>query len=197
MYFTTYQKQRILYFYYQGWKAPTIAKRLKQEGLSGSRRGIDKFLKRFLETGSIARQPGQGRPSKITSEIKDIVEAQMRLDDETTAIQLHQLLISRGYNISKRTVLRCRTSLGWTFRGSAYCQLIREANKVKRLNFAQKYIEEATSATGFEDVVWTDECSVQLETHRRFCCRKRGEPPKHKRRYANSTYKMLLHAQCL
>ena len=72
----------------------------------------------------------------------------MRLDDETTAIQLHQLLISRGYNISKRTVLRCRTSLGWTFRGSAYCQLIREANKAKRLAFAQKYVEEATSATG-------------------------------------------------
>lgn len=198
MYFTTYQKQRILYFYYQGWKAPTIAKLLKQEGLSGSRRGIDKFLKRFLETGSIARQPGQGRPSKITTEIKEIVEAQMRLDDETTAIQLHELLISRGYNISKRTVLRCRTSLGWTFRGSAYCQLIREANKAKRLAFAQKYVEEATSATGFEDVLWTDECSVQLETHRRFCCRKRGEPPKHKPRYAsNSTYTMYLHTQCL
>ena len=37
---------------------PTIAKLLKQEGLSGSRRGIDKFLKRFRETGPIARQPG-------------------------------------------------------------------------------------------------------------------------------------------
>ena len=192
----TYQKQRILFFYYQGWKAPTIAKRLKEEGLSGSRRGMDKFLKRFQETGSIARQPGQGRPSKITSEIKEMVEAQMWLDDETMAIQLHQLLISRGYNISKRTVLRCRTSLGWTFRGSAYCQLIRETNKAKRLDFAQKYVEEATSATEFEDVVWTDEYSVQLETHRRFCCRKCGEPPKHKPRYAsNSTY--TLHAQCL
>ena len=196
MYSTTYQKQRILFFYYQGWKAPTIAKRLKEEGLSGSRRGIDKFLKRFQETGSIARQPGQGRPSKITSEIKEMVEAQMWLDDETMAIQLHQLLISRGYNISKRTVLRCRTSLGWTFRGSAYCQLIRETNKAKHLDFAQKYVEEATSATEFEDVVWTDEYSVQLETHRRFCCRKCGEPPKHKPRYAsNSTY--TLHAQCL
>ena len=120
----------------------------------------------------------------------------MQLDDETTAIQLHQLLISRGYNISKRTVLCCRTSLGWTFRGSAYCQLIREANKVKRLDFAQKYIEEATSATGFEDVVWTDECSVQLETHRLFCCRKRGEPPKHKPRYANSIKCFCTHNAC-
>ena len=101
----------------------------------------------------------------------------MQLDDETMAIQLHQLLISQGYNISKRTVLHCRTSLGWTFRGSVYFQLIRDANKAKRLDFAQKYVEEATSATGFEDIMWTDECSVQLETYRRFCCRKHGEPP--------------------
>ena len=26
----------------------------------------------------------------------------------------------------------------------------------------------------FEDVILTDETSVQLETHRRFCCRKKG-----------------------
>ena len=35
---------------------------------------------------------------------------------------------------------------------------------------------------GFSDVIWTDECTVQLETHRRFCCRKKGEAPKNKPR---------------
>ena len=167
MYFTTYKKQTILYFY---WKAPTSAKYLRQEGLSGSRIGIHKFLKRFLETGLIAWQPGQGWPSKITCEIKEIVKAYMWLDDETTAIQLHQLLNSWGFNISKWAVLCCRTSLGWTFRGSAYCQLIRETNKVNCLTFAQNHVEEATSATWFEDVMWTDKCWVQLETDRCFCC---------------------------
>ena len=44
---------------------------------------------KFYDTGSIARQPGSGRPSKVTAEIKELVEAQMRLDDETTAFQLH------------------------------------------------------------------------------------------------------------
>ena len=37
----------------------------------------------------------------------------------------------------------------------------------------------------FEDVLWTDECSVQMESHRRFCCRKIGEAPKPKARYAH------------
>jgi len=50
-------------------------------------------------------------------------------------------------------------SLGWTFRGSAYCQLIRDVNKEKRLDFAW-----AHSSDNFGNVIFTDECSVQLET---------------------------------
>jgi len=34
------------------------------------------------------------------------------------------------------TTVCCRTSLGWMFRESEYCQLIREINKQKRLNLA-------------------------------------------------------------
>ena len=34
------------------------------------------------------RQPGSGRPSKITMEVKRLVEEQTRLDDETTEHQL-------------------------------------------------------------------------------------------------------------
>ena len=76
------------------------------------------------------RRPGSGRRSKITQQVKELVEAQMRLDDETTASQLHKLLISNGHVMSFKTILRCRKDLGWTLQGSSYCQLIRTANKV-------------------------------------------------------------------
>ena len=149
-----------------------------KENLKVSRDGVAKFIARFIETGSLSRKPGSGRPSSITQQMQAIVEAKMREDDETTAYQLRSLLLSQGFNISERTVLRCRTQLGWTFRGSAYCQLIRHANKVKRLEWARQYLHNS-----FDDVVWTDECSVQLESHKRFCCRKQGEPPRLKPRY--------------
>ena len=164
----------------EGMRAPTIARVLRAEGVRASRRGILKFLTRYKNTQTIARQPGSGRKTIITEDIQHIVEERMREDDETTAMQLHQLLTSHGYNLSRRTVLRCRTGLGWTFRGSAYCQLIRAANKEKRLQWAERYLSEALD--GFSDVIWTDECSIQMESHRRFCCRKRGEPPRNKPR---------------
>ena len=114
----------------KGMSAPTIAKVLRSEGVCASRHGILKFLIRYAKTRTIEGQSGSGRKTIITEEIKDIVEEKMREDDETTAVQLHKLLTSRGYRLSQRTILRCR---GWTFHCSAYCQLIRAANKVKRL----------------------------------------------------------------
>ena len=175
MVYMDYIKQQILYHYYNNkymYSAPTIAKALRKEGLKASRMGIAKFLKHYKESSSIARKLGSGRPSKITPEIKKVIEEQMQLDDETTTYQLHQLLVSKGFNISLRTVLRCRTQLGWTLHGSAYCQLIREVNKAKWLQWA---IENQTKPR-------MDECTVQLESHRRFCCRKVGQQPRNKPR---------------
>ena len=107
----------------------------------------------------------------------------MRQDDETSAVQLYHLLLQKGHPLSLRTILRCRKQLGWTFRGSKYCQLIRHTNKIKRLDWA-KQNEDIMSK--IEDIVWTDESTIQLETHRRFCCRKKGEPPKTKPRYVSN-----------
>lgn len=179
MVYSSYKVQRNLYHSLRVHRAPTISW-LLGKNLKASCVGIAKFLKKYSETGCIGRS-GSGCPSKVTSEIKAIVNKQMKKDDETTAIQLYALIVSRGYHISLRTILRCRTSLSWPFRGSSYCQLIRAQNKEKRLAWAQRY--GTYKEEDFEDVIFTDECMVQLGTHWRFCCRKRGEPPKPKPRY--------------
>ena len=175
--YSSYKRQRILHYHEQGMRAPTICRCLERENLSATRQGIQKFLCKYKITGTIVRTPASGRPSKIIAEVKALVERQMRHDDETTAAQLHVLLVRSGFAMDLRTVLRCRTSLGWTFRGSSYCQLIRHENKQKRLDWAWLHRTDS-----FEDVIWTDECTVQMESHRRFCCRKRGEAPRPKLR---------------
>ena len=139
------------------------------------------FLARVEQTGDIARRPGSGRPSKRTDDVNDAVERAMREDDETTAKELREKLTTEGHSLSLSSTLRCRRELGWTVRGSAYCQMIREANKAKRHKWASQYVHEAE--TGFLDVIYSDETSIQMKSHRRFCCRKVGEPPKNKPRY--------------
>ena len=92
MVYNAYVKQRILFYYQQGYKAPTIAKLLREDDVRCTRVGVVYFLNNFRRTGTIVRHPGSSRPSKITVEVKEIGEQQMRLDDETTATRLHRIL---------------------------------------------------------------------------------------------------------
>ena len=101
-------------------------------------------------------------------------------DDETTAKELQKMLSEHGHHISERTALKCRTELGWTHRGSAYCQMIRDVNKEKRLEWARENRED-----DFSD--YSDETTVQIETHRRFCYTKSGLKPRYKPRPKHPT----------
>ena len=132
MVFSEYTKKRILFYSSKGQRAPTIAKLLEKEGIVVSRRGVDAFLNRVQQTGTIARRSGSGRPSKRTEEAKQIVQACMRADDKTTVKEARAKLREAGHDLSLSTTLRCRKELGWTVRGSAYCQMIREPNKATR-----------------------------------------------------------------
>ena len=174
MVYSSYAKLRILYYNSGGYRPYTIANLLRNnDGILASRRGIANVLNIYEQTQSIARRAASGQLSKITAAVKQLVDQQMQLDDETTATQLHTMLLNNGIDISLRTILRFRTALGWIFCGSAYCQPIRNVNKQKRLEWAHQYRDD-----NFENVLWTDECSMQLENHRRSCCRKQGQHPK-------------------
>ena len=86
----------------------------------------------------------------------------MQSDDETTATQLQDVLKQSRYKLSLSTIRRARYLLGWTFHGTHYCQLIQAASRIKRLEWATKYIAEKDN---FDNVIWSDEMSVQLECH--------------------------------
>ena len=121
--------------------------------------------------------PGSGSPPKLSPAVQQIIENAMQEDDETTATQIQTKLALSNIYVSLSTIVRNRLTLGWTYRGSAYCQLIRQQNKEKRLQWAQTYLHD-----DFENVIWSDETTVQLETHSRHCYRKEGNKPRPKPR---------------
>ena len=122
-----------------GYNPLTIACHLQEKSLPTGRWGVDKFLKKYNETGSMVRCPGSGRPSMVMWEVKCLVEQRMRLHDEMTAYQLHAFLKTHGISIFLCSVLCCSTCLGWTFWGSAYSQVDSPCNK--RLTWACENID--------------------------------------------------------
>ena len=173
MVYSDYTKQRILSLRWRGFRISDIAGYLAlEDGIQTTKQGIRQFLKRYELSKSIERKPGSGLPPKLTPSLQKVIEDAMRNDDETTATKLQAMFASKGIYVSLATIVRNRVELGWTYRGSAYCQLIRQQNKEKRLAWARSHIDD-----DFENVIWTDETTVQIETHKRYCYRKEGEKP--------------------
>ena len=92
--------------------------------------------------------------------MRKLVDDKMMEDDETTAKELKKMLAESGHYVSETTALKCHKGLGWTRRGSAYCQMIQDVNKEKRLEWARK-----NDGGVFEDCIFSDETTVQIETH--------------------------------
>ena len=59
-----YTKQVVIYHHRQDLKPGDISRKLQQEGIKATGRGIAKFLVKFIESASVARKPESGRPSK-------------------------------------------------------------------------------------------------------------------------------------
>lgn len=183
MVYADYTKQRILSLFWRGYSVSKITEFLVLEDhIQCTKQGVRMFLKRYESTRSISRKPGSGQPPKLSYELQKFIEETMKGDDETTATQLQSILASKEIYVSLATIVRSRAVLGWTYRGSAYCQLIRQENKQKRLDFARAYITD-----DFSNVIWTDETTVQIETHKRFCYRKEGQKPRPKPRPKHPT----------
>ena len=125
--------------------------------------------------------PRAARTKKLLQEHYLFIDNAMAENDELTT---HKLMILRfakfpNLDVSLSTVKRAKLDLGWGSTKPRYCQLIREANRSKQLTWCEERTAEGDT---FDDVVWSDESSVVLDSHRKICYRKKGQPPTNKPR---------------
>lgn len=172
-----YTRKRIELLDKQGLPPVEILRSVKNEGLLVSLASVRRIIKKLRITGSVANLLRSGRPAKLSMEAQAYIDQQMQKNDETTSDQIQKKLGKYGISVCSSTVRKMRKKLGWTLQRTAYCQLIRDLNKVKQLEYAQRVLE---SGDTFHNVMFSDECSVSLEQYRRTCYRKIDEPTKRK-----------------
>ena len=174
-----YTRKRIQALTGCGLQPVAIHKQLRSEGLRVSYPSVARIVNKVKLTRSIENSARSGRPRKLNEAGKFFIEDQMQTNDETTSRQIQKRLAKRGVMIHSCTVRRYRKEQGWTLQNTRYCQMIREANKAKRLEFAQRVINTGDT---FDNVVFSDESSISLEQFCRTCYRKIDEPAKRKPR---------------
>ena len=164
---------RIVALKRQGFKVGAIVKRLKEEKISLSRQTAHSIIKRFRESGTIAKKQRKGRPTKFRIKHMDFIDKSYEENDELTAADLQKKMFNTfGLDFSISTIKVIRKRLGWKQSGPRYCQLIRKVNCEKRLKFVQECLERRDT---FDDVVFTDESSIIIDRHARVCFRKVGK----------------------
>ena len=89
----------------------------------------------------------------------------------------HLLFNEFGLRPSISVIKAARRKIGWIRTGPRYCQAVREPNRLARLAFAQKCIQEVET---FDNVIFTDESSIWMERHGKLCFRKKDMPAKDK-----------------
>ena len=180
-----YQRRRIIFLWTGGGVTKAKIKRtLAREGVFTTHQTITNTITRWQATGSVHDRQRIGQVKAIPPAYYHFIDATMTNNDELTASDLKMLLVKEfGEDkavYSERTVARARNELGWTFTTARYCQAIRDANKQKRVEWVNKCLENEEQ---FKDVIFTDECTVQLECHRKKSFRKTDAPRKLKYRH--------------
>ena len=107
---------------------------------------------------------------KVTNNDLSIIRETLEKDYTTSARGVMRILESHGTVISLTTVKKPISAAGYCASQPRYCQMIRDRIKEKRVEFC----EELVSANDtFEDVIFSDECSIQLHDNKTVAYRKK------------------------
>ena len=115
----------------------------------------------------------------VTKKMAEFMDKRLEEDEELSATELHRLIARKfGKKVSMQTIRRfLRQKLHWVAVKTKTGPMISDRNKIKRMEFAKQCIAAKDS---FDDVIWTDEISVQLVRHTRTVRVKVGKEPQYK-----------------
>ena len=130
------------------------------------------LVSKYRCNSSVVDRPRLRPPRKLSDDCYVLIDNLLSENNELTTRMLLLRLKENDQqlDVSLSTVKRARQELGWVSTTPRYCQLIREENKEKRLKWSE---EQIANKEKFDDVIFTDECSVQLYVHRKKCYRKK------------------------
>lgn len=168
-------RKRVVTLFEKGIGVRDIQDRLGEEDVTVTRQTLYRLIQKFKSTGGISDLPRRKRPRKLTSEMLEIIDSALKQNDELTSEQLRCHLQERFplLRVSLPTIKRARKEKGWVCTRPHYCQIVRDLNKRKRFLWCH-HLKNTNEK--YENVVFTDECTVQLECHSRLCFRKQRQP---------------------
>ena len=174
-------RENVIMLKEKGYTYKQIKERLNEVDIKISIKSLHLLVKKYKLTHSVNDRPRRSVQRMLTPEHYKLIDNAMCADDELTTRKLRELLTEKypGLSVSLSTVKRARLELGWVISSPKYCQLIRQRNEEKRLEWCKKMKKDKEK---FHNVIFTDESTIELECHRKRCYRRKRQPRKLKPR---------------
>ena len=175
-------RARVVCLWRAGFPVNKIWERLLEEGIIVSRKSLYCLLEKYHQTKSIADRKRAPRRRQLSNEHFQFIDEAMEANRELTSRQLHGMVVEKYPELCV-SVSTIKRALGWNSKKTRYCALISEVNKEKRMTWCLDRV--AVGDLELSDVIWMDESSIQLESHRKTVYQKKGQPirltgrPKH------------------
>ena len=154
--------------------------KILEDGIKTLCYSVSSFIARYRRTRNIDDAQRSGQKPLLREDDKNFIDEKMRENDKLTSWELQKLLRDeRQVTISTSTIRNARQKLGLKHEKARYWQLIRDKNKAKCLVFCLKPMRENDN---LEDVIFTDETSVEIQEYTRYSFRENESVPKRKGR---------------
>ena len=176
---SAYARERVVRLWQQGKTPAQIVRELAKEDIVTTRHTVTRQIFCWTMGAGLADQTWSGLPSVVTKKMAEFMDKRLEEDEELSATELHRLIARKfGKKVSMQTIRRfLRQKLHWVAVKTKTGPMISDRNKIKRMEFAKQCIAAKDS---FDDVIWTDEISVQLVRHTRTVRVKVGKEPQYK-----------------
>lgn len=122
-----------------------------------------------------SRRPTNARQTRVQDRHLQIINQCMQDNPELSSVDLQKILLNKtAVCLSSSYIRKLRVKLGWTYKKTKYCQLVRDGNKVKRLEWAQRQL---ANHERFDDVIFSDEASFEAQRTVGHMYYKKGHAP--------------------
>jgi transposase len=131
-------------------------------------------VRKYIARGKAPQIPKQRRTKRLDTQALAFMDGLIDKDREISALDLQRQLQSQlNITVSESVISKERRKLGWTFASTKYAQMVRVVNKEKRLLFCNDILSRGDT---FDNVVFTDECTVRCQRFLSKQFRRKGEP---------------------
>ena len=163
-------KIEIVRHYNNGEKCKTIRRCMNENGYEITRRQIEHLIKNYKKGYFIPDSPTVNPRTAVSVSHRDmeIVKSSLTTNPDQSARDIRKELLQDGSKVSLSTVKRVITRCGFTSDVPRYSHMVRVANQQPRVEFCNMLINTNDS---MDDIIFTDESSVQLHNNKSSCYR--------------------------